>query len=132
MNFNPSKCECLRLTNKSNLPNLTYHIYYTNIQQVEHAKYLGVTIDQKLNWHEHINNVVKKGNSVLGFLRRNLTNCPITIKSSCYQTCLRPVLEYASVVWSPHYQIDIDRIEMVQRRSARFVLNKKDRYASVT
>ena len=132
MNFNPSKCECLRISNKSNLPNLTYHIDYTNIQQVEHAKYLGVTIDQKLNWHEHINNVVKKGNSVLGFLRRNLTNCPIAVKSSCYQTYLRPVLEYASVVWSPHYQTDIDRLEMVQRRSARFALNKKDRYASVT
>ena len=73
MNFNPSKYECLRISNKSNLPNLTYYIDYTNIQQVEHAKYLGVTIDQKLNWHEHIN-VVKKGNSVLGFLRRNLSN----------------------------------------------------------
>ena len=69
MNFNPSKYECLRISNKSNLPNLTYYIDYTNIQQVEHAKYLGVTIDQKLNWNEHIiiSNVVKKGNSVLGF-----------------------------------------------------------------
>ena len=34
MNFNPSKCECLRISNKSNLPNLTYHIDCTNIQQV--------------------------------------------------------------------------------------------------
>ena len=132
MNFNPSKCKCLRISNKSNLLNLTYHIDCTNIKQVEYAKYLRVTIDQKLNWHEHINNVVKKGNSVLGFLQRNLTNCPIAVKTSCYQTYLRPVLEYASVVWLPHYQTDIDRLEMVQRRSARFVLNKKDRYASVT
>ena len=54
------------------------------------------------------------------------------MKATCYQTYLRPVLEYASVVWSPHYQLDIDKLEMVQRRSARFVLNKKDRYDSVT
>ena len=45
------------------------------------------------------------------------------MKATCYQTYLRPVLEYASVVWSPHYQLDIDKLEMVQRRSARFVLN---------
>ena len=45
---------------------------------------------------------------------------------------LRPVLEYASIVWSPYCQSDIDKLEMVQRRSARFVLNRKDRYASVT
>ena len=132
MNFNPTKCECLRISNKLNLPNLAYYLDNTMIKQVEHAKYLGVIIDQKLNWHEHINSIVKKGNSVYGFLQRNLRNCPISVKATCYQTYLRPVLEYASVVWSPHYQLDIDKLEMVQRRSARFVLNKKDRYDSVT
>ena len=66
------------------------------------------------------------------FLQRNLRNCPTVVKSYCYQTYLRPVLEYASVVWSPHCQSDIDKLEMVQRRSARFVLNRKNRYASVT
>ena len=54
------------------------------------------------------------------------------MKATCYQTYLRPVLEYVSVVWSPHYQLDIDKLEMVQRQFARFALNKKDRYASVT
>jgi len=132
MNFNPSKCECMIISNKLNLPNLNYCIDNIVIKQVEHAKYLGVTIDSKLKWHEHINSVVKKGNSVYGFLQRNLRNCPAAVKSYCYQTYLRPVLEYASIVWSPYCQSDIDKLEMVQRRSARFVMNRKDRYASVT
>ena len=45
---------------------------------------------------------------------------------------IKPALDYVSVVWSPHCQSDIDKLEMVQRRSARFVLNRKNRYASVT
>ena len=132
MNFNPSKCECMIISNKSNLPTLTYSIDNIVIKQVEHAKYLGITIDQKLKWHKHINSVVKKGNSLYSVLQRNLRNCPTVVKSYCYQTHLRTELEYASVVWSPHCQSDIDKLEMVQRQSARFVLNWKDRYASVT
>ena len=72
MKFNPMKWECLRISNKSNLPNLTYYIDSTMIKQVEHAKYFGVTVDQKLHWHEHINNIVKKGNSLYTFLQWKL------------------------------------------------------------
>ena len=64
------------ILNKTNLSNLIYSIDNTVIKQVEHAKYLGITKDQKLKWHEHINSVVKKGkgNSLYGFLQRNLRN----------------------------------------------------------
>jgi len=88
MNFNPSKCECMTISNKSNQPNLTYCIDNIVIKQVEHAEYLGVTIDSKLKWHEHNNSVVKKGNSVYGFFKWNLRNCPAAVKSYCYQTYL--------------------------------------------
>jgi len=46
MKFNPIKCEYLRVTNKS-LPFTTqYFINSVKIQQVPHAKYLGVYIDE--------------------------------------------------------------------------------------
>ena len=34
---------------------------------------------------------------------------------------VRPILEYASIVWSPHTQCDIHKIEMVQRRAVKFI-----------
>jgi hypothetical protein len=33
---------------------------------------------------------------------------------------VRPTLEYASSVWGPYQQNDIHRLEMVQRRDARY------------
>ena len=65
-----------------------------HIQQVEHAKYLGIIIDKNLTWSEHVKKVVNKTNSVKGFLHRNLTKCPLPIKSSCYLSLVRPILEY--------------------------------------
>ena len=43
-----------------------------------------------------------------------------------------PVMEYAAVVWDPYYQSDIQQLENVQHRAARWVLNDFIRYSSVT
>jgi len=43
----------------------TYHINNSSIQEVTHARYLGVVIDQHLNWNLHIKQVVSKATSVL-------------------------------------------------------------------
>ena len=42
------------------------------------------------------------------------------------------MLEYASSVWDPHTLNNINRIEAVQRRVARFFLNEFSSYSSVT
>ena len=45
---------------------------------------------------------------------------------------MRPILEYARNVWCSHYNKDIQSIEAVQRRAARFCMNCYSRYESVT
>ena len=45
---------------------------------------------------------------------------------------VKPVLEYAAVIWSPHTQRDINMIERSQRQAAIFVMNNFSSYASVT
>ena len=42
------------------------------------------------------------------------------------------MFEYASVVWSPYAKDDISKLEMVQRKAARFVYNDFYSYSSVT
>jgi len=70
-------------------------------------------------------------NKVRGFLQRNLEKCSHDVKASCYLMLIRPILEYACVVWSPYHQCNVHAIEMVQRHATWYVLNKFDRYASL-
>ena len=49
-----------------------------------------------------------KCNRTLYFIMRNLSKCPVNIKAQCYQTLVRPTLEYACPVWDHHYQGDIE------------------------
>ena len=132
MSFSVQKCMYLRITNKLHPYVYDYYMNDLHIQQVEHAKYLGIIIDKNLTWSEHVKKVVNKANSVRGFLQRNLTKCPLPIKSSCYLSLVRPILEYACAIWSPYYQCNINKVETVQRRAARYVMNNFNSYANVS
>ena len=101
--FYPRKCEVLRVTNKhKHIIHTHYKIHCMILDTVDKTtKYLGVTIQSKLNWKPHIHNITK-ANSVRAFLQRNLSNCPRPVKEQAYKTYVRPILEFASTVWDPH------------------------------
>ena len=94
--------------------------------------YLGVTLDSKLSWAEHVNNTVHSANKTLGFLRRNLWFCSRDIKTTAYTALVRPKLEYATSAWDPHKIGQIKKLEGVQRKAARFCTGDYQRESSVT
>ena len=132
MEFHPQKCQVLNITNKRHPIKKNYTIHNQVLETVESAKYLGITIHNKLNWNTHINQVVKKANNSRAFLQRNINQCPSKTKQLCYKALVRPQMEYASVVWDPHTSANINKLEMVQRRSARFITGDYHRTSSVT
>ena len=67
--------------------------------------------------------MVGSATKTLSFLRRALYKCPQAIKEKAYMAIIRPKLEYCSSVWDPYQRKYIQKIEMVQRRAARFVKN---------
>ena len=98
-----------------------YTIEYHILKQVQDSPYLGITISDDLKLGTHIDNVTKKANSTLDFLRRNLHHCPQPCRKNAYLALFRSKLEYGSVVWDPCLKCDIDRLERVQRSAARFI-----------
>jgi hypothetical protein len=118
MRFNARKCYTMQTkTNSSFLYQLDGHI----LQQVPENPYLGVQIAANLKWSAHTNYVGKKANSILGFLRRNLGNCPKECRRLAYITLVRSVLDYGAIVWSPYLEKDITKLERVQKQAARFI-----------
>ena len=123
MEFNPDKCKVLRITNKRKTINQSYIMHNQILEVVDSAKYLGVHIHKKLSWNVHVNHTIKKANKTRCFLQRNLKSCSSEVKLQCYKTYVRPILEYASVVWDPHTTTNVDKLEMAQRKAARFIHN---------
>ena len=132
MKFHPDKCSVLRVT-RSRTPKIhDYKLHQHTLKAEDKTKDLGVTIDSKLCWNSHIDNVTKKANSSLAFLRRNLQISQKHIKANAYTTLVRPQLEYAASVWDPYTKEKQKQLEMVQRRAARYVFNNYSYESSVT
>ena len=64
----------------------------------------------------------------------HLKGCSTQIKSTAYKALVRPSWNKCCAVYIlvPYYKADIDTIERVQRRAARFVLGDYNRDISVT
>ena len=100
-----------------------YTLHEKKFTVVECAKYLWVSIDSKLCFAQHVDNVCKKANSVLGFVRRNFKYCLRKIKEDLYFTYVKPVLEYVAAAWGLHGRRSINKLESIQRCTARLVMN---------
>ena len=132
MDFNPAKCEFLLITNKNNPTHYHYYIGNSIIKQVTHTKYLGVTIDERLTWNEHILAITNKARQVNGFLRWNFYQCLPHVKWNLYKSMVRPIIEFVSPVWDPHTISNINRLESIQRSAVRFCFNNYSWTSSVT
>ena len=78
MKFNVANCHSMRVTRHS--PD--QHIQFDNtllqqkLEQVQTAKYLGLTITDDLDWGQHISEISAKATKTMGFLRRTLAFAP--------------------------------------------------------
>ena len=70
------------------------------IRNEQTAKYLGVLIDDKLNWKQHIDSVAKKVGRNLGILRRVSKHLPMKTRKMLFNAIVLPHLDYCCVVWA--------------------------------
>ena len=132
MEFNPTKCQVLRVAWSRQVVNHQCSLCGKNLEICSSAKYLGITISSDLRWNKQVDEVCAKANRTLAFLRRNLRIKSPKLKTMAYFTLVRPIIEYAAPVWDPYTQRNIYKIEMVQRRAARFVCGRYHNTSSVS
>ena len=127
------KCNILTVMNKvKHQVKYRYRMEGEMVKSASSTPYLGVTVNSKLTWNNHIDRITSSANRLLGFLWRNMHQCPPTLKERAYTAMVRPKLEYCSSVWDPCRQKHVNQLEMVQRRAARFVMNKPHRRQDTT
>lgn len=121
--LNVNKCAIMSYSRRSKLILSNYSMDNAIIKRVAKFNDLGVLFDEKLTFELHFNRMLNKASSMLGFVKRwaKEFDDPYVIKS-LYTSLVRPNLEYASQIWSPHYTCHINRIEAIQKNFLRFSL----------
>lgn len=120
MSLNIEKCYHIKFTRKLNILKTNYSIKGKRLEEVGEFRDLGVLVDSKLTFIPHIDDIVSRASRMLGFIIRNgkVFQSPQT-KILLFNSYVRSVLEYGSVVWSPEYSVHSLRIERIQKRFLR-------------
>ena len=97
-----------------------------SIPYVNSTNYLGIILDNKLNFKDHVVNVVSKTKSKLSALRRLRQFLPEKTIHLIYKTKIEPSLEYANTVWLHTSMSNIKLIQRQQNLAARIIKNNFD------
>ncbi len=114
LQIQPPKCGTMHLG--KNNPNIEYKFGSEVIPNVTSIRDLGVLMNNKMTFEQHIENIVKSANRTSNMILRSFHCKKPDFMMQLFNTFVRSKLEYASPIWSPHLTKHINRIEAVQRR----------------
>ena len=120
LSVSPSKC-CVLCVGKKVLEDspLMLSICGSTLPVVNSCVDLGITISNDLSPRLHINSIVAKAHKRANAIHRCFTSKDINTLVRAFIVYVRPIVEYNSSLWSPHFKSDIESIESVQRKFTR-------------
>ena len=135
LTLNMTKTEFMLIGSRQRLNTLTasptIRMTNTQVSQVTATKSLGVIIDDKLDWHSHIEKLTKKIASGIGALKRIRYLIPASTLHLIYQALVKPLFDYCDIVWGNCGKTLRDKLQKLQNRAAR-VLTFSNYYADAT
>lgn len=128
LDLNISKCKVMSYTRRTETYIYDYSLSGITLERCNNIRDLGVIFDRTLSFIKHIEHNVNRAYRMYGFIYRNCRDfdsveCLILL----FNSFIRSILEYASLVWCPIYSVHINNIEIVQRRFLKFLIYTVDR-----
>ena len=123
LSLNVGKSKLLYFTNKNRkfIKDIEIKINGELLKEVDSAKYLGVYIDNKLNWNAHSNNIklrLSKGISMLAKIRHYV---PESVRRSLYFTFINSHTGYNLLNWGTAPSTYVDTISAKTRKAIRLI-----------
>ena len=103
--------------------NLNLEIRDRELNVVKKTKYLGVQVDNSLDWKEQIKAVSSKVSRAIGFLKHARNILPMASLKTLYSGIVEPHFRYCCSVWGCCGTTDINQLQKLQNRAARIVTN---------
>ena len=127
MKYNAKSLFCrtflLRLGNKPT--SWAYNLQGYPIDPVPYMRDLGITIDSKLSFNEHIDDITSKSSRRIFHLIKALPRLTPNLYVRLYNAYVLPILEYGSVIFNPIQKGQIERLEKPQRLFTKILSQRR-------
>jgi hypothetical protein len=115
LTFNTANCKTITFSRKKLNICTSYVLFDAPLDRVNDIRDLGLTLDNKLDFHKHITILCKATSKLLGFIIRTSSELDsTTVVTVLYNAYVRSRLEYGAIIWDPHetkYSLMIERLQ---------------------
>ena len=122
LSLNLSKTNYMIFSNKNRVRNnINLNMDNTEIERVTVTKFLGVLVDENLNWKQHIihvRNKLSKCSAIIYKASRILQSSTLV---TLYNTLFLPYISYCAEIWGNACQSNLQKIIVAQKRIIRVV-----------
>ena len=97
----------------------TISLNNVEVQRVPFQKHLGFTLDEKLNFNQHIDSAISKINTGISVIKELRYSLPRNSLITIYKAFLRPLIDYGDIIYDqPQNESFCEKIESVQYKAA--------------
>ena len=123
---NPAKTNSMLFSNVLKSEDIHNRIYLnnSNVQHASSVQFLGVEIDKKLKFKNHINNITNKISKNTGILYKLRSSVPTNTLVCIYRSFVESYLNYCPLVFGNAYRTHLIPLEVAQRKCVRIITNQ--------
>ena len=88
---------------------------------MDSTKFLGINIDSKLTWKQHIDYIQHKISKTTGILCKARHYVSLKVLRTLYYALVYPYLHYGNVIWANTYQSRLETIRKLQKKIIRII-----------
>ena len=123
LSLNANKTFYSLFSNKKPILPPDIFIRNTKIARSSCQKFLGVQLDEKLNFKNHINSICQKVTQSTGILWKLSSTLPAPILYTIYNSIIYPHLIYAIEIWGKSSKVPFDRLNRKVLKAQQLVLS---------
>ena len=97
----------------------TVSLNNVHVERVSHQKHLGIVLDEKLNFKQHVDNAILKINKGISVIKKLRHTLPRKSLLTIYKAFLRPLIDYGDIIYDqPNNESFCEKLESVQYKAA--------------
>ena len=114
--LNINKTHVMSFSFKHNATNLKIRINDTEIEKKRTTKFLGVQIDDKLNWKDHISHICNKVSKTIAILRKVRSVFRLNVLKMIYMSLIYSHINYCILIWGSAEKSIVEPLFKLQKK----------------
>jgi len=102
------------------------------INECKIKKYLGLMVDYKLSFNEHIDYIIKKVGKRIGAMYRSKSLLPIKYRKMFANALMIPQFDYLDIIYNRANRCKLKELDIIYKKVAKIALNVSTRESSIT